>query len=646
MILIAPRSRSLSLLVVGLLLGPVAAAGQSASIEVPPEAPVGSDVSVSWTGPNTPQDFISIDPAGAPSAQYGNYIYANVAQPATLPVPDVPGSYEIRYHTSESGYPVIGSRAIRVTDVAVTFSPLSPVEAGAPVEIQWEGPGNDLDFISIDAVGSDDRTYGTYAYATATPVSIRAPDQGGEYVVRYHLGSSYRVIGETTLTVGTVSASLTAPAEAPAGGQIEVAWEGPGADLDYISVDPEGAPDDDYGPYVYVRDGTPLSIRLPEVPGQYQVRYHMGQSGAVIGSAPLTILPNSATVAGPETVVAGSEFDATWTGPDNAGDWVTIAPVGADPRDYLDYEYTSEGPTLTLEAPVDAGPHEIRYMTGQSYQVLASIPITVTPGAVGTVRVVGEGTGAVPGPGSGAVEVILDASGSMLRRIDGVQMMELARQALDQLVGEIVPEGTPFALRVFGHREVDSCRTDLEIPIAPLVPASAASLIGGIQAMNLARTPIGASLGLVRQDLGAVQGPIVVVLITDGEETCDGIPAAEIAALVASGIDVRVNIVGFAIEEQQLRETFQEWARSGNGRYIEANDAAELAAAIRASLQLPFEVVADGEVVAAGIVGGEPVRLPAGAYQVRILGPAPRELPVTVEPDGAHTVDAGVAGGG
>jgi hypothetical protein len=636
-----PKSHAVGLLALGLAFVPNAAAAQGATIEAPAEVPAGSEISVSWTGPNATTDFISIDPAGAPSTQYGSYVYATVAQPASLSVPDVPGSYEIRYHEGGSGYPVIGTRAVQVTDVTATFSALAPVAAGATVEIAWEGPGNQLDFISIDPVGSGDSSYGPYAYATSSPVSIRVPDQGGEYLVRYHLGGTgYRVIGQTALTVGAVSASLTAPSEAQAGSEIEVAWEGPGADLDYISVDPEGAPDGDYGPYVYVRDGTPLSLRVPDVPGQYQVRYHMGQSGAVIGSAPLVILPNTATVAGPETVVAGTEFEATWTGPDNAGDWVAIFPVGAEPRDYLDYGYTSEGSTLTLKAPVDAGPHEIRYMTGQSYQVLASVPITVTPGAVGTLRVVGEGSGAVPGPGSGAVEVILDASGSMLRRIDGVQMMELARRALDQLVNDIVPEGTPFALRVFGHREVDSCRTDLEIPVAPLAPASAASLIGGIQAMNLARTPIGASLGLVRQDLGAVVGPIVVVLITDGEETCDGDAAAEIASLVASGIDVRVNIVGFAIEEQQLRETFQQWARSGNGRYIEANDAAELAAAMSASLQLPFEVVGGGEVVAGGIVGGEPVRLPAGDYQVRILGPSPRELPVTIEPDGDHTVDA------
>ena len=82
----------------------------------------------------------------------------------------------------------------------------------------------------------------------------------------------------------------------------------------------------------------------------------------------------------------------------------------------------------------------------------------------------------------------------------------------------------------------------------------------------------------MRDDLPGVTGPVVVVLITDGEETCDGDPAAAIQALRGAGFDVRVNIVGFAIDEHRLREEFEAWARAGNGRYVEANDGAQLAA--------------------------------------------------------------------
>jgi hypothetical protein len=524
--------------------------------------------------------------------------------------------------------------------VSATFAALGPVDAGAEVSIVWQGPANSGDFISIDPPGATDREYGRYAYTTATPAVIRAPDQPGAYVVRYHMGGTYRVIGQTALTVGSVAAEIGAPAEAQAGSEVSVTWQGPNATLDYVSVDLEGAADSDSGPYVYTSVGSPLSLRLPDEPGNYLVRYHMG-SGTVIGSAPIRVLANTATVQGPASVVGATEFEVSWTGPDNSGDYLTIVPVGAEPRDYLDYAYTREGATVRLEAPLDAGPHELRYMTGRSRQVLASAAIAVTPGAApGSLRVVGGGS-AVPGPGSGAVEVILDASGSMLQRIDGVRRIELAKTALERLVGGIVPASTPFALRVFGHREAGSCRTDLEIPLAPLAAATATSRIGGIQALNLAKTPIGASLALVPQDLAGVRGPIVVVLVTDGEETCEGDPAATIRTLRESGMDVRVNIVGFAIDEQQLRETFQEWSRLGNGRYVEANDGAELAVAMGSALALPFEVLDGNEVVATGIVDGPELRLAPGTYQVRLLGATPRDLPpVTVEPGGNHSLRA------
>jgi len=622
-------------------IGATSAHAQAATLTAPDQAVVGTAMSISWTGPSGAQEFISIDPVDAPSTTYGDYIYANVTQPGTLTAPDVPGRYVIRYHTGAATYPVIASRPLEVTDVTASIDALAPVDAGAVVTIAWRGPGNPTDFISIDTPGADDRTYGLYAYATGTPVSIQAPEAAGTYEVRYHMGSSYRVIGRTALIVGRVEATVTGPAEAQAGSDVSVTWQGPNGDLDYVSVDTVGQPERDNGPYAYTREGSPLTLRLPDEPGSYVIRYHMA-SGTVIGSHAIRVLPNTATVTGPATVVADTEFEVRWTGPDNDGDYITIIEVGSDSRDYRDYAYTRDGPTVTIEAPLDAGAYELRYMTGRSRQILASQPITVTPGAIpGTLRVVGEG-GGVPGPRTGAVELILDASGSMLQRIDGVRRIELARTALTRLVSELIPAGTQFAFRAFGHLEAGSCRTDLEIPLSPLAPAAATSRIATIQAMNLARTPIGASLALVPNDLAGVTGPVVVVLVTDGEETCQGDPAAAIQALRASGMDVRVNIIGFAIDEQQLRETFQEWSRLGNGRYIEANDGAELAAAMGSALGLPYEVRSGDEVVGTGTVNGPEIRLAPGTYTVRILETPPRDLPpVTVAPNGEHALRAG-----
>jgi len=117
-----------------------------------------------------------------------------------------------------------------------------------------------------------------------------------------------------------------------------------------------------------------------------------------------------------------------------------------------------------------------------------------------------------------------------------------------------------------------------------------------------------------------------VVLLTDGEETCDGDPGAAIEDLRQAGFDVRVNIVGFAINELELKEQFETWARLGNGRYIEAHDREELDEAMNRSLEVPFEVLEGDSVVATGVVNGETLSLLPGTYKVRVLGSSPRDL--------------------
>jgi hypothetical protein len=120
----------------------------------------------------------------------------------------------------------------------------------------------------------------------------------------------------------------------------------------------------------------------------------------------------------------------------------------------------------------------------------------------------------------------------------------------------------------------------------------------------------------MKQDLAGVKGAAVVVLVTDGEETCDGDPKSAIEALRRAGFDVRVNIVGFAIDELALKEEFESWAQVGSGSYFDAGDGAGLDRAIRASLRTPFEVTKDGATIASGVVNGDALELPPGTYDV------------------------------
>jgi Ca-activated chloride channel family protein len=106
-------------------------------------------------------------------------------------------------------------------------------------------------------------TYSVEAYWTASEAS-----QSAEISL---LGADPRtvvLVFETPLPTAT----LVAPETATAGTEIEVAWEGPGADNDYISV---ARPDDSgYENYTYTREGRPSacscrSSRAPTKSGMY-----------------------------------------------------------------------------------------------------------------------------------------------------------------------------------------------------------------------------------------------------------------------------------------------------------------------------------------------------------------------------------------
>jgi Mg-chelatase subunit ChlD len=255
------------------------------------------------------------------------------------------------------------------------------------------------------------------------------------------------------------------------------------------------------------------------------------------------------------------------------------------------------------------------------------------------LRVV-DSRGAEGGAANGGVIVVLDASGSMLQRLDGERRIDIAKASLKQLISEDLPDNTLFGLRVFGHKEADSCRTDLEIPLGPLDRRAANARVASVSAMNLAKTPIADTLAKAGGDLAGKSGSNLIILLTDGEETCEGDPAAVITSLRNSGLDVRVNIVGFAIDELMLRESFESWAALGGGQYIDARNAAELSAGLSSAIERPFEVLdADGTQVGSGLVNGLALELPPGDYQVQFAGSDARSVTLQADEETIVSLD-------
>src|SRR5690606_11711446 len=79
----------------------------------------------------------------------------------------------------------------------------------------------------------------------------------------------------------------------------------------------------------------------------------------------------SATLDGPETAVAGSEFEVGWTGPNDQSDYVTIVEPGADEGTFINYAHTGNGNPAVIIAPDGLGTYELRYVHGPTDRTLA-----------------------------------------------------------------------------------------------------------------------------------------------------------------------------------------------------------------------------------------------------------------------------------
>jgi len=259
-------------------------------------------------------------------------------------------------------------------------------------------------------------------------------------------------------------------------------------------------------------------------------------------------------------------------------------------------------------------PTEYRLFVGQHHQ---------EPPSPGSLQVL---SGSSPVIEAGAVQLIFDASGSMLQRMQGERRMDVARRVVEQVLDTHIPEQIPVALRAFGHTEPHSCATELLVAAESGSHARVREAVNGLEAINLARTPLAASLLAVTEDLaGFADQPRLVVMLTDGEETCDGDVQAAVESLQSSGIDVTLNIVGFHIHDAGLQAQFSRLASLAGGEYFDSRDDQELQQGLKAALAANWWLLDDeGLTVATGRIDDAPQPVEAGEYRL-VVGAKHRE---------------------
>ena len=265
-----------------------------------------------------------------------------------------------------------------------------------------------------------------------------------------------------------------------------------------------------------------------------------------------------------------------------------------------------------------------------------------------------------------SVLLILDASGSMNAKLpNGETRIAVAQRAIKGVAG-FIPAEAQLSLRMYGAQSPSSRKNCQDTHLA--VPFGAANASGGAITASVdgtkaqGYTPIAYSLEQAANDFPAGAKERVIVLVSDGKETCQGDPAVAAKALAAKGITVHT--VGFIVDTA-ARGQLQAIARATGGTYFDAPVGPELPDTLKSALSAckkrvvtlppkpqPGKLRTTSAIFTHDIVNAETgqkvaafdrmrtqVELPAGIYEVK-FGPGSWKG-IEVRPGETTTIEPG-----
>jgi len=222
------------------------------------------------------------------------------------------------------------------------------------------------------------------------------------------------------------------------------------------------------------------------------------------------------------------------------------------------------------------------------------------------------------------IEFILDASGSMRASIGGKTKIDIAKQAVKTALDQLPPD-TQVALRVYAHRveqadKAGSCvDSELMIPFSPLDKSTFAAKVDSIQPKGY--TPIGYSLKEAAKDMIPSlqrEADRVIILLSDGDETCGMDPVQVVKDLLAQGIKFKLDAIGFDTDSKAQAQ-LKALAQAGGGQYYDARDASSLANSLKEATQKALVIQKTASVYGSEIRGGD-------SYEKAVALPLDKEV--------------------
>ncbi|WP_457618891.1 vWA domain-containing protein [Lutibacter sp.] len=176
--------------------------------------------------------------------------------------------------------------------------------------------------------------------------------------------------------------------------------------------------------------------------------------------------------------------------------------------------------------------------------------------------------------------VVFDGSGSMNKKVDGKPKFEIAQEVMGDLVKDW-NEDIKLGLMVYGHRSKSCDDIEMVIPVGTANPKQFTDAIKQINPKG--ETPIAESLKQAAEKLNYIESPTTVILISDGEESCNADPCAMAKELEKKGINFTAHVIGFDVSSEKQAKALEQLkcvAKSTGGKFFEAKDSEALKTAL------------------------------------------------------------------
>ena len=182
--------------------------------------------------------------------------------------------------------------------------------------------------------------------------------------------------------------------------------------------------------------------------------------------------------------------------------------------------------------------------------------------------------------------VIFDGSGSMKKKVNGKAKFKIAQEVMGNLVKNWNKD-TKLGLMVYGHRSKSCDDIEMLIPMGTVNPDEFTNAIKRIHPKG--ETPIAQSLKQAAEQLNYIESPTTIILISDGEESCNADPCAVAKELEKKGIDFTTHVIGFDVDAEsqaKAKEQLQCIAKETGGEFFKAKDAEGLKIALAETVKV------------------------------------------------------------